>query len=118
MASRPALLWQRDRSADALRTDRWFVAAPEYPPCGGVWRELGRYRAEAWPAGAKAPVGAYCASREQAKRHLERWLRAHPRVPVLEAKGFRSVKRGPAPQPDWRIAQYLRLSGRPAVGST
>jgi hypothetical protein len=118
MPTRPALLWHPDRSADGRQHDRWFVAAPEYPPCGGVWRELGRYRAEAWPAGAKEPVGAYCASREQAKRHLERWLCAHPRVPVLESKGWRASKRGPAPQPDWRIAQYLRLQERPAVGST
>ncbi|MFK2904996.1 hypothetical protein ISP17_13625 [Dyella ginsengisoli] len=104
-----ALLWYADRSPDGRKHDRWFVAAPEYPPCGGVWRELGLYRAEAWPAGGKAPVGAYCASLIQAKRHLELWLRAHPRVPVMESKGWRASKRGPAPQPDWRIAQYLRL---------
>jgi hypothetical protein len=109
MSARHALHWVLDRSPNGRRDDRWFVSAPEHPACGGVWRELGRYRAEAWPAGAKAPVGAYCANLAQAKRYLERWLRAHPRVPVLEPKGFRSVKRGPAPLPDWRIAQYLRL---------
>lgn len=91
------------------------------PACGGVWRERGRYRAEAWPAGSKAPPGAYYATRATAQRHLERWLRAHPRVLELESKGWRGVKSKPAPLPDWRIAQYLRLNGagvgRPAEDS-
>lgn len=44
MPTRPALHWHPDRSPDGRQHDRWFVAAPEYPPYGGVWRELGRYR--------------------------------------------------------------------------
>lgn len=106
------MMWSADRSVDGRKDDRWFVSAPELPACGGVWRELGWYRAEAWPPGAKFPVGAYYATRAQAQRHLERWLRAHPRVLMLESKGWRASKRGPESQPDWRAAQYLRtLSG-------
>lgn len=123
MTPAPAtLLWHPDRSPDGRRNDRWFVAKRDMPACGGVWRELGRYRAEAWPAGSKSPPGAYYATRATAQRHLERWLRAHTHVLELDVKGHRGTKAKPPPLPDWRIAQYLRVNrageGRPAVGST
>lgn len=105
------MLWTRDRSPEGVRDDRWFVSKPERRPCGGVWREAGRYRAEAWPAGGTATPGAYYASRAQAQRHLERWLLAHPRVLALEAKVSRGTKSTSPPPMDWRLAQYLRLGG-------
>lgn len=108
-----ALLWYQDRSPDGRRDDRWFVSKRDMPACGGVWRELGRYRAEAWPAGSKDPPGAYYASRSVAQRQLERWLRAHPHVLELDVRGHRGTKAKPPPLPDWRMAQYLRLGGLP-----
>lgn len=107
------LAWCPDRSADGRRNDRWFVSKRDMPACGGVWRECGRYRAEAWPAGSKAPPGAYYATRATAQRHLEHWLRARPHVLELDVKGRRGSKASPPPLPDWRMAQYLRLSREP-----
>lgn len=54
--------------------------------------------------------GAYYKTREQAQRHLERWLLARPWVISLDTKRPRGTKSRRPSLPDWRLAQYLRLT--------
>lgn len=101
-----ALTW-RQQDWGSGPVDRWYVYGP--PPsdaCGGVWRERGLWRAEVWPHGRRV-LGAYYHRREQAMRHIERWLRAHPGTvkPGYDPRGFkgRDWRR-----PDHLLQEYLR----------
>lgn len=103
------LTWKQQRACGVL-IERWYCSAPSRSDCGGVWREHGKFRAEVWPRGRNV-VGAFYTNPDQAKRHVERWLAAHPHVAdVVEDR--RGMSGRIVYRKDYRLAEYLRNAER------
>jgi len=104
------LSWRHQRRSWTTQ-ERWFIAADERGPCGGVWAEKGRFRAEVWPRGSSVR-GAYYASPQRAMQQIERYLHSHPHVTdVIDLSDSRAKAGRGSSRPDWRLAEYLRVFG-------